>query len=122
MAICTMTIHDNTTGEVYESFGVGQFWDLIAEDFEQKNPNKKVVKTEGIRSISKNELILDSQKKKEIISQAMDLFVLDEWQRSRDNRSTIDTQERIQLAIYMIEEMTTKITRRECNNAIHISS
>lgn len=118
MTICKMTIRDTNTRKVHQEFGVGEFWDLIVEDFEQKNPGKKVCKEEGFKSISISELTLDSRIKQEIIDDAIRLFVLDEW---KNHRHKPDTQQRIETAVYMLEEMTTSNTNQEATNAIYIS-
>ncbi|MCM8857912.1 MAG: hypothetical protein LC539_19670 [Candidatus Thiodiazotropha sp.] len=113
-----MTIRDSNTSRVYQEFGAGQFWDLIAEDFEKKHPDKKVFRLEGLGSIIARELILDSPVKQKIIDDAIRLFVLDEWKRHRQKPEKL---QRIEAAIYMLEEMTTTDTKQEATNAIYIS-
>tara|TARA_R110001583_G_C5665631_1_gene410087 strand:- start:3379 stop:3747 length:369 start_codon:yes stop_codon:yes gene_type:complete len=121
MAICTMTIKDDKTGETHQEFGVGQYWDQIADNYEQFYPGRKVVEIGGIMPAIATKLILDCQAKRDIISRAIDLYVLSEWKQHGNSTAVCSQVERIQLAICMREELTARNTQQEAISAVYIS-
>lgn len=106
MTICKMTIEEN--GEKLQGFelGVGEHWNLIADDFEKENPEKKVINIEGLKSINATVLDLNESDKREIIEQALHNFAKKEWDWYKATTSSdMDALKKCKIALSLLVEL-----------------
>ncbi len=80
MSICKMQVEDRKTGEASEVVWAGKnkSWGEIANEFERRNKDKRVILMEGIGEVKARSLKTSTKKDREIIQRALTQFAENE--------------------------------------------